>query len=544
MGNFSEKISRSVGRLVDSFKEFPLEALLGAVYFLIFVLQGPIGHLVEDFDVFNFSTWFFPQYVLLFCIDRLSRNGARPKYFPYLAWVLWIPLLLFGNSPDGWMVAISYLVTIVFLFLGEKKLSDSLFARNIIHTVVRVAAAFLVGGIMMLLVMAIVGSVSFLFSLDLGDEWFTYPLSFVAFIVIPLMCCALVSAPSSEGKGIDSLVKTVVDYVLSPALVLYAVILYAYIIRILVKWELPEGGVAYMVCGFLSVALLCTLLRNGISNPRFGWFYKALPAVCAAPLVLLWIGAFRRIGEYGFTEPRIYLILLAALLTVFTVMLLGKGEYRFRKMALILMGVALLFTFVPGMRAKDLGIMNQKHRFEKILPSLLSDGRFKEPDYSLLSSDAALKSLWSKADGAYEYLKANMKGEKFKSLYGSYGEMVYYPWKTNESAYKINERWELDDLRTPLDLEGYTLFIPRRMYDLDTIDDGNENAILVKDFETGEVLIRCDLRRAGVSSDNPTDSLLKDELVYSNDTYRVILRSLGFYNDSYYNGELMLFKKP
>ena len=544
MGNFSEKISRSAGRLVDSFKEFPLEALLGVVYFLVFVFQEPIGNLVEDFDVFNFSMWFFPQYVLLFCIDRLSRNGLRPKYFPYIAWVLWIPLLLFGNSPDGWMVAISYLVTIVFLFLGEKTLSDSLFARNIIHTVVRVAAAFLVGGIMMLLVMAIVGSVSFLFSLDLGDQWFTYPLAFIAFIVIPLMCCSLVSAPPTEGKGIDSLVKTVIDYVLSPALVLYAVILYAYIIRILFKWELPEGGVAYMVCGFLTVALLCTLLREGISNPRFGWFYKALPAVCAAPLVLLWIGAFRRIGEYGFTEPRIYLILLAALLTVFTVMLLWKGEYRFRKMALVLMVVALLFTFIPGMRAKDLGIMNQKHRLEKMLPSLLSDGRFKEPDYSLLSSDAALKSFWDKADGAYDYLKANMKGEKFKSLYGSYGEMEYYPWKASDLDYQIDERWDLEDLKTPLDLGGYTLFIPRMMYDLDTIENDNGNAIVVTDRGTGDVLIRCDLRRAGVSSDNPTDDLIKDELVYSNDTYKVILRSLGFYNKSYYNGELMLFKKP
>ena len=53
----------------------------------------------------------------------------------------------------------------------------------------------------------------------------------------------------------------------------------------------------------------------------FDWFYKAFPYIALAPLVLLWVGAFRRVGEYGLTEARVFLLAGAFLLTLFDLML-------------------------------------------------------------------------------------------------------------------------------------------------------------------------------------------------------------------------------
>ncbi len=157
---------------------------------------------------------------------------------------------------------------------------------------------------------------------------------FLAFVVTPLLCCALVSKEST-GKG-DAALRVIVDYILSPALVAYAVILLLYIVRILIRWELPDGGVAYMVLGFLSASLLCHLLRMQIpENQRhFEWFYRPFPYIALAPLVLLWIGAVRRVGEYGITGPRFYLVVLAAVVSLFVLRLFRERPYGFRRLFL------------------------------------------------------------------------------------------------------------------------------------------------------------------------------------------------------------------
>ena len=45
-------------------------------------------------------------------------------------------------------------------------------------------------------------------------------------------------------------------------------------------------------------------------------------------------------------------------------------------MNLIAGGVAVLLTFIPGIRAHDLGVRSQRARLEKVLPDLLVDGKF------------------------------------------------------------------------------------------------------------------------------------------------------------------------
>jgi hypothetical protein len=102
-----------------------------------------------------------------------------------------------------------------------------------------------------------------------------------------------------------------------------------------------------------------------VKNRHYEWFYKFFPAIAVPPLVLLWIGIFRRIGEYGITEDRFYLLVLAALVTLFVTMLVRERTRRFQLMVLVLSTSAILFTFIPGIRARDFGIRSQMSRLEK-----------------------------------------------------------------------------------------------------------------------------------------------------------------------------------
>ena len=183
----------------------------------------------------------------------------------------------------------------------------------------------------------------------------------------------------------------------------------------------------------MAVGLVCHLFRLLVEKRHFERFYKAFPIIAIPPLILLWIGAFRRIGEYGLTEVRVYLICLALLLTVFTAMLVKDKTRNFQLMTLILALSAILFTYIPGIRAKDFGIRSQKARLERVLPNVLVNGKFPEIiDYKTIGADPGLKESWLTIDGAYNYLKQNMPTKRFKAIENDLGNYSFHKWELEE----------------------------------------------------------------------------------------------------------------
>ena len=72
----------------------------------------------------------------------------------------------------------------------------------------------------------------------------------------------------------SKVIHWVLDFILSPSIIIYTVILYIYFIQIACQWELPKGGVAYMVMAFVIVSLLGILLQNLLQKHYYNWFYQ------------------------------------------------------------------------------------------------------------------------------------------------------------------------------------------------------------------------------------------------------------------------------
>lgn len=113
-----------------------------------------------------------------------------------------------------------------------------------------------------------------------------------------------------QEKSYNAVFKNLCQYILIPIVGLYFLILYAYSIKILVTWNLPQGWVSSLVLGF-SVAGIFTYLLNYLL-PNYSdskivaayrkWFWWVL-----LPMVgLLFVAIGRRIGDYGITEQRFY----------------------------------------------------------------------------------------------------------------------------------------------------------------------------------------------------------------------------------------------
>ncbi len=111
-------------------------------------------------------------------------------------------------------------------------------------------------------------------------------------------------AEKPYSKGFSVLCK----FILIPVMMLYAVIVLVYVLKIVSQWSLPQGYVSYLVLGFATVGILTYLLNYRLPEtddtvlPRWyklGFWWALTPAV-----VLMLVSIGRRLSDYGITEPR------------------------------------------------------------------------------------------------------------------------------------------------------------------------------------------------------------------------------------------------
>lgn len=557
MGSIFIKLENRAKSLANSLREYPLESALCVTYFLIWVFRATIGSALKSsglhVDVEQFFVWFVLQFVLCFFLHLFKDRHRLLAVLYYFSWFAWIPLLLWCSHPDEWSIAISYLLAGIALIIGTRKMDNVAFGRHIIGVGIKLAEGLLIGILLWGIIYAVIASVDFLFGLSLKEGWYSYPSIFNWLVFTPLLCCTLLSDSSSFAK-VENLLRIVVDRVLSIALIIYSLILYGYIIRILIKWELPNGGVAYMVLAFLCVALVCYLFRMQVKNRHYEWFYKFFPAIAVPPLVLLWIGTFRRISEYGITEDRFYLLVLAVLVTLFVAMLVRERTRRFQLMVLVLATSAILFTFIPGIRARDFGILSQMSRLEKLLPEVLEDGKFpKIADYHELAKDTVRCKTLEESYGAWSYLKGQMDSTSFQQQYGAYGDFNFSNWnlrlvKNGGTMEEILEEvngpqpklWSMKDIHGNIDLGPYTQIVHEVYKQADSL-----GLAFCSESNHADTLLYCPVHERLKKADVNTP--VKDVLIYENGRYKAvfwIITDKNGYPSGLISSMSVLFKRP
>jgi len=141
------------------------------------------------------------------------------------------------------------------------------------------------------------------------------------------------------------------QFLLIPITIIYMIILYAYGIKILLDGELPRGWIGHLSLWF-SVIGVFTYLLNYL-NPRFSnrafvrQFIRYFFIVLIVPAILLMISLFRRITDYGVTEERYALAMIASWL-VLVIFLYGILRWRSLKWLPISLSALIAFGLCAG----------------------------------------------------------------------------------------------------------------------------------------------------------------------------------------------------
>ncbi|MGE0439848.1 MAG: DUF4153 domain-containing protein [Gemmatimonadales bacterium] len=164
--------------------------------------------------------------------------------------------------------------------------------------------------------------------------------------------------------------KVFAQYILLPLVAVYLTILTLYLGRVLVTRTWPSGWIGLLVSSVAVAGTLGLLLIHPVrERPEGRWVDRAariyhfgmLPALVMA---LLAVG--KRIAQYGVTEPRYALVVLAGWLLALSAYYLVSGSRSIRLIPLSL-GAVTLVTAIGPWSMSATARRSQQHRFGDIL---------------------------------------------------------------------------------------------------------------------------------------------------------------------------------
>lgn len=305
---------------------------------------------------------FFPALFLLAYIFNGLTVGRRWRIIYYLSVSFFVPPFLFEPKGGTAFFFVTMVVVQLIYLIYDWKCSNDAFVQKGLCYLKAVFSAGVLSGITWLLSWSIFSSIQYMFEIwqYASERYFCYSASIIFLCILPLLF--LLFNQEKEWHLSNKLLDSLFDYVLSPALLIYAAILYLYFVKITFLWSLPKGNVAYLVVSFVAVTFLLKGCRSFFGKGLYDWFYQRASWVVLPTLAMYWIGVFYRINEYGYTEARVYLVAVGAALTGMAVLFFSKQTGRYLYAACWMAFCLSVITYLPRVTAKDIERVSQTKR--------------------------------------------------------------------------------------------------------------------------------------------------------------------------------------
>ncbi|MFH1099030.1 MAG: DUF4153 domain-containing protein [Candidatus Uhrbacteria bacterium] len=177
--------------------------------------------------------------------------------------------------------------------------------------------------------------------------------------------------------------RAFVQYIAFPVIVVYGAILYAYAAKILFTWNLPEGGVVWLVFGYSVAGFVTSLfLLPLLEKIEHRWASRVVRgfALSLFPLLVLYAVAIGvRVAEYGVTEDR-YFVMVGGILLLAGTVYVFVTQMRQVVWVPVVLACALVLGVIGPWSAFATSERSQVARLERILTQhrILVDGKIRD----------------------------------------------------------------------------------------------------------------------------------------------------------------------
>ena len=359
------KLESLTDKAAETFRRFPLALLsiIASTFFMLMVVHKlNLGG--DDWPLSRLAMASYLSMLLSvsvsFYSERFTFSSAK-KYFSYVLVVILVALYYLSLPAEFsekeamrfalFTIGLHLLVSFCpFLVRGEMngmwQFNKSLF--------IRILTAALYSGVLYAGLALAMLAVDQLFEVKIHGEYYGYLWVTIAGLFntwfflsgVPENIPSL-NDETSYPKGL----KIFTVYVLLPLITIYMVILYLYAAKILITGNWPVGWVGYMVIAFAIFGILSFLLiyplRDDETKPWVKFYSRLFYFLLVVPVLLLFTAIYKRIHQYGITEERYIVLVLAVWLSFIVLYFILTNGKNIRMIPLSLCMVVFLSSFGP-----------------------------------------------------------------------------------------------------------------------------------------------------------------------------------------------------
>jgi len=364
----------------NTFLRFPIALIFAitATFLMIFMLENQ-GNNEEKIVKFVFTTVLgISSFISITFLCEKYKFDDTKIIFANIGGLLLLVLYHFTISEkfqivDGYRFAMLllglHLLISFALFVGDAnylgfwQFNKILFIRLVLSGLYSVV---IYGGISLAIV-----AINVLFDAKINGEIFAE----IWFVIVGIFNTWFFLAGMPKNLETEAIVyptplKIFTQFVLLPLVTLYLLILYAYIIKISINQELPDGIISWLVLCFSVSGIFSLLLIYPLQDKEdHAWirifsrvFYWALFPL----IVLLFVAIFQRLDAYGITENRYYVLILTVWLLAITIFMIINKMKNIKIIPISLFFLAILSVYGPW-SAFSVSLKSQISRFEKLL---------------------------------------------------------------------------------------------------------------------------------------------------------------------------------
>lgn len=453
--------NRWMGRAPDVsavLSRFPIPAVIMAIFTLLWIFKNAFPD--TESVVRTMASLVVAGYVCVSIILSAEARGKAPNLVLQL--VIFALAAALGWFSEALRITLPMAVGAAILVLGNRVRAgrgrNDLHVWDFTHKLWTGAAFATLGSIIFTLgLIFITEAVKTLFGLRLNAlvEDLLMPIGLG--LLAPLYWLSTlpsVDEPYEELYENPGFVSTAVAFLgtwlLAPLTLIFAVILVAYGVKIIIAGTLPQGEIATMTLPFLIIGTLTWLVleppfitKKALANLfRRAWWPLAIPAS-----LLLAIAVFVRIGEYGYTPQR-FALSIGVVWALGLSLWFSFGPKAKRDIRLI-PGSAAALLIIGTLGAGWLSVSNQALRLEQSLKQagiMSADGALISP-VSVSDKDAARK-----AKGALRYLLRHDEQDRVAAVLAATG-IATTPDNTPDPDMMYPDKDHLADIETALGLD-------------------------------------------------------------------------------------------
>jgi|GEM_PF-4711715 len=274
----------------------------------------------------------------------------------------------------------AFLIVLIWPIFGQRNIEMTWNYHFRLLYAIAVAGVF--SSIIFLGIMGVLASIYFLF-----EEFAMSSVNIFVAIIFTFFCpcCIMALMPIQKEDynrplAYNKFTKVLVLYILLPLVCLEALVLYIYAFKILASWQLPDGGVAYLVFSYAIASsivwyMLMPVFRSEQPS-KLKFFDRGFFASLIPLLILLFVGLFRRIHDYGFTTNRYLVLIISCWFLAVALIMLFRKSRNVTPLSCSLLVISILFLVGPWSIFSVPESLQMKH-FEEIATeyNLLKNGK-------------------------------------------------------------------------------------------------------------------------------------------------------------------------